>query len=113
MALVTQRYTCDNAIVVGLRLSTEKAALSGTETASPIDNKIKPKISKSNQEYGLRPRYVVIARVVGTAPDTFRKYAQLPVLSVSDFATPTFAIGASITYKGLTWEVIAQCPEDF
>lgn len=113
MALVTQRYTCDGGIVVGLRLSTEKAALSGTETTSPIDNKIKPKISKANNEFGLRPRYVIIARVVGTAPDTFRKYARLPVLQASDFALPTFAIGASITYKGFTWEITAQCPEDF
>ncbi len=113
MTLVTQRYTCDNAIVVGLKLSTEKAALSGTETASPIDNQIKPKISKSNTEYGLRPRYVIIARLIGTAPDTFRKYARLPVLSASDFALPAFSIGASITYKGNTWEITAQCPEDF
>lgn len=112
-AKTTTKYEANDGSIHALLLDPDRFAVAGTPPTGAIDSNIKAKISKGNREFGLRPRGVQLARVVGTAPDTFRKYAFLPVLTLTAFASATFAIGATITIDGTNWEVVAQVPEDY
>jgi len=107
------KYEAESGDVHSMRLSAAKIALGGAEPTGAVDDNVVAKVSKSNREFGLRPRYVIIARVAGTAPDTFTKYANIPVLTQAAWNSAAFAIGVEISYAGFTWEITARCPEDY
>lgn len=112
-AKTTLKYEADGGSIHGLLLDPTRAAVAGAEPSGAVSSNIKAKVSKGNKEYGIRPRGVRLTRVVGTEPDTFRKYSFLPVLSLTAFASATFAVGAEIVIDGVTWEVAAKVPEDY
>lgn len=109
----TVRYQADNELVHLMTLDADRIAVAGTPPATGTVSNIRAKVSKSNKEYGLRPRGVRLARTVGTAPDTFVKYSFLPVLSIADFASADFQLGGSITIGTISWEIIARISEDY
>ena len=113
VAKTTLKYQADSSEIHGLILDPNRAAQAGTEPTGDVSSNIKVKVSKGNKEYGIRPRGVRLARIVGTAPDTFRKYSFLPVLTATAFASATYAVGATITIDGVEWEVAAKVPEDY
>lgn len=107
------KYESENGTIHGLTLGSERLAAAGTVPTGTVSSPIKAQISKSNREYGLRPRGVRLARTVGTAPDTFKKYTFLPILLATEFSSATFAIGATVTIDGTDWTVVAKVPEDY
>ena len=109
----TLKYQADSSEIHGLLLDPDRAAKAGTEPTGDVSSNIKCKVSKGNKEFGLRPRGVRLARIVGTDPDTFRKYSFLPVLTAAAFGSATFAVGATITIGGVDWEVAAKVAEDY
>ena len=107
------RYLADSGqIHIGV-MDADRIAIAGSQPVDPATSSIRVKISKSNREYGLRPRGVRLARTIGTPPETFVKYSFLPVLNGGDFETPQFGLGATKTYGGNTWEIIGKVNEDF
>lgn len=106
-------YESDAGVKHPIRLTTAYAAVAGAPPASPATSSINAKVSKSNREFGIRPRRVVLARTIGTAPDTFRRYATLAVLTPTAFNSATFAKGATVTIDGLAYEIVSKQPEDF
>lgn len=110
--MARSKYQSDLGQIYSVQMSAGKLALAGDAPTGVTTSIVKAKISKSNREYGIRPRGVRIAREIGTAPDTFVKYGFLPALTPEALSRPVFAIGASISYAGFTWEIIAKVSED-
>lgn len=109
----TTRYEADSGDIHQIRMSAARIAVAGDPPAGAVSNDINVKVSKTNREFGLRPRGVVLGREIGAAGDVATKYAFLPVLTPAAFATPAFAKGAEITYDGETWEIKSRQGEDF
>lgn len=113
MVMQNVQYQSDAGDVHILRMSSARAAVAGSTAATGDSSSIRAKISKSNTEYGIRPRGVKLSRVVGTGDDASRKSSFLPVLTPTDFASAAFSIGGSITIGTIEWEIIAKVGEDF
>lgn len=113
VAKTVTKYEADSGDIHGILLHPDKAAVAGSPPTGDVSSPIKAKISKTNKEYGIRPRGVRLARIIGTAPDTFKKYAFLPVLTSAAMGTPAFAIGATITIGGVAWIVVSHEGEDY
>jgi hypothetical protein len=113
MAYTRTKYESDEATIHAIRLSPEKAALAGTAPVAAVNSPIKTKISKSNREYGIRPRGVIIAREFGTAPDTFQKYAFIPKLTEADFGATAAQLNETVTYDGASWTIVSRIAEDY
>lgn len=109
----TYKYEANDGSIHPIKMTADRLAAAGTEPTASIDSDIFTKQSKGNTEFGIRPRAVRLVRTVGTAPDEFKKYATLPVLTIADFAAAGFQIGATITIGGVTWEIIARIAEDY
>jgi len=107
------KYEADSGSIHLLTMNAERLAVAGAEPTTGTASSIKAKISKSNREYGIRPRGVRLARTIGTAPETFVKYAFLPVLTPVAFNGTGFTLGGSITIGTIVWEIIARLNEDF
>ena len=113
VARADTKYEGNDASVHRILLTPEYAAAAGSPPTGAVDNDIRPKVSKTNGEFGLRPRGVRLSRTIGTAPDTFKKYAFLPVLTIANFNSPTFANGATVTIGSDTWTIVAKVAEDY
>lgn len=112
-ARVDLKYESDLGTVHKLSVDPETATAVGTEPAGAIDSDVRPKISKANTEFGIRPRAVRLSRTIGTAPDTFKRYKTLPVLTATEWSSATFAVGVQITIGGIIWTIIGRLPEDY
>lgn len=113
VAKTTTKYEADSGLIHALILDPARFAQAGAPPTANIDSNIKAKVSKSNREFGIRPRGVRLARIVGVAPDTFRKYAFLPVLTPTAYNGTGFTVGSTVTIDGTAWEVVAKVPEDY
>lgn len=107
------KYEGDDGTVYNLKLTPDFAVAAGTEPVGGVSTKIKPKVSKSNREHGIRPRGVRLVRTVGTAPNTFKKYAFLPVLTAVEWNSGAYAPGAAINVGTTAYTVSSQLAEDF
>jgi len=107
------KYEANSGSIHSLLLSADRASEAGTEPSGNVNSKIKAQMSKTNKEFGLRPRGVRLARVIGTEPDTFKKYTFLPVLTPTEWNSATFQNGATITIGSTNWEVVAAVAEDY
>lgn len=96
-----------------MRLSSAYAAVAGTEPAAAAGSPIYAKVSKSKREFGLRPRGARLARTVGSGDAAFQKYTFLPLRSITDAASATYAVGATITIDTVAWTVISLEAEDY
>jgi hypothetical protein len=107
------KYESDSGTIHEINLSEERLAEAGTPPAGAIDSLINVKVSKTNREYGIRPRRVLLTRTIGTAPNQFTRRSTLPVLTPTAFALPAFAKGATITIGAIDWTVADKEGEDF
>lgn len=109
MAFVNTKYEADNGDIHPIRLNTATAGAAGAAPSGAVSNPVKCKVSKTNREFGLRPRGLLLSRDVGTAPNNFKKYRFLPILTATQFQQPesTYNIG------GTTWTFVSKVPEDY
>jgi len=115
--MAKSKYEADNAAIHTINLSAKKLAVaSNTVPTAAVDSTVKVKVSKSNREFGLRPRGVVMYRTVtagaGANAVTKNKYMFLPILSKTVFDGATFAAETTHTYDGSTWTVLDKKVED-
>lgn len=113
VARVTKIYESEGGDVHVIKLSPEIAAVAGTDSTGTSTSDIKPKLSKSNREFGLRPRLVIAALTKGTAPDTFKVYKRVPVMTPTQFASAAYANGATLTIDEDDHEIVSRFPEDY
>lgn len=112
MAFVDTKYETNNTTVISIRTDDELVGLMGTVPAADIDLNIHGIVNGNrSREFGVHPRGVTLARTVGTAPDTFKKYKFLPVLTQSDLSGGSFDIGSTITISTVAWTVQDQVNE--
>ncbi|MDX1371261.1 MAG: hypothetical protein R3321_02260, partial [Nitrososphaeraceae archaeon] len=95
-----------------IRLTPAVVAAIGAPPTAAVNRTITAKVSRSVREYGLRPRTIVLARVIGSGDDTFKKYAYLPILTPTSFVAAAYAVNASLEYDGLTWTIVGKQGED-
>ena len=107
------KYLSDAGRVHLLVMDADRIAQAGAPPTTGEASSIRAKISKSNREYGIRPRGVRLGRTVGTAPDTFTKYSFLPVLTPTAYNGTGFQLGGTITIGEITWEIVARVNEDY
>lgn len=111
--MARSKYEADSGQIHLLTMNADRLAVAGAPPAGDSNSSIRAKVSKSNREYGIRPRGVRLGRTVGTAPDTFTKYSFLPVLTPTAFNGTGFTLGGSITIGTIEWEIIARVAEDY
>lgn len=104
MAYVNGTYTSNAGGVYKIRISEEKAGLSGVEegVASVTDPNVEVIASQGGRKkFGIHARGVTFSRSVGVGDDKFKKYIFIPA------ATPTIQsdlLGeVSITYKEIAY----------
>lgn len=113
MAFTVTKYEADNEEIHPIRLNSARVAAAGTPPTGAQTSDAYVKISKSNRQFGIRPRGLRLTRTVGTAPDTFKKYTFLPILTQAAFAANTSSVGATVTIGTVSWTVAAKLGEDF
>lgn len=109
VAKTKTKYEADSGTVHKITIATANVTAAGAAPGGAVDSPVRAKVSRSKREYGLAPRGVRLGRTVGTAPDTFVKYAFLPILTPTAFDAIT--IDQSITYSGNAYKVISKIPE--
>lgn len=109
---VTTKYEDEDGGIHPIRLASTHSSVAGTPPTGAVDSNISAKVSKSSRSYGLRPRGVRLSRIVGTAPDQFKRYTFLPVLTPTALAGSGFNVGSTITIDGVAWTVAKKVPED-
>ena len=113
VARTETKYEANSGTIHRILLTPDFAAAAGTPPEGAVNSKIRPKVSKTDREFGIRPRGVTLSRTIGTAPDTFKKYAFLVVLTATDWNSAAYAPEAEITIGSLTYKVVNQVDEDF
>ena len=111
--LTDTKYEGNDAQIYKISLTPDYAAAAGTAPTGTITSNIRPKITKGDREFGVRPRGVRLVRTIGTAPDTFKKYAFLPVLTASEWASATYAPGVTVTIGTIDYTVASRINEDY
>jgi len=110
MGFVSTKYEADSGDIHPIRIGDENVAFAGAAPSGEIDNDIRVKVTKTNREFGLRPRYVVLARTVGTTPNDFKRYKRVPMLTQQAWEDAE----VPIEIGGDNWtEIVSKEPEDF
>lgn len=114
MAVRTRtKYEADDGTIHQILVTPEVAAVAGAPPAGVVNSPIRAKISKTNREYGIRPRRVTLSRVIGAGDDAYTDFVTLPVLTPAAFNGAAFALGASVTYDGDEYTVATRNNEDY
>lgn len=110
---VGAKYEDDAGVIHPLKITTGFYSAAGSPPAGDITSNVKAQIYKTNREFGLGCRGARLARVVGTAPNTFVKYAFIPILTASAYNTGSFVVGGTVTINSVSWTIISLKPEDY
>lgn len=113
VAKVRTKYESDAGTIHSILLSPDYATAAGTAPTGAVSSPVKVKVTKTNRQFGIKPRGVTLVRTVGTAPDTFVKRAFLPVLSATAFVGTGFAIGSTINIGTVAWTISGKKNEDY
>lgn len=103
------KYEDDDGNIHRIRMSTARVTAAGGAPAGDVDDDLDAKISRGAREFGLRPRYLTLTRVVGTAPNQFRARTKLPVLTSTAF--DGFNAEDTVTIDSVQWTVAGKVPE--
>jgi hypothetical protein len=105
-------YEMDNGEIATIRLSAAYLAEAGTPPAGPATTNLKVKVSKTNREFGIRPRGVRLGRVQTSGPLTKTFYGFLPVLTAAAWNSSAYDKGTIITLNGVAWQAGDREGED-
>jgi len=107
------KYQSDEDTIHTIRLSTARLAAAGTAPTAAVNSEINVKVSKSNREFGIRPRGVTLQKPVNPSATDKISYAFLPVLTPTAFDSDAFKKDATVTIGTVQWKIIARKPEDY
>ncbi len=111
------KYQADSNTVHPIRLKAAPIALQGDVSGLTVNSDVKVKISKTNREFGIRPRGVTLYREIsateGGTTVTVVKYTFMPVLTQAAYNAATLNPESSVTYLGNTWKVLERKKEDY
>ncbi len=102
-------YGSDSNGVFAIRASSKVAGKQTTTPALAAAGVPTVKTGRGNRGYGVRPRYLRLSRVAGTAPNEKVYYDRLPIFLKADIAAMTAL--ATVDLDGVTWNVVGYQPE--
>jgi len=105
------KYEADAGTIHRIKVDSTRTSVIGTPPTGAIDSRVSAMQSRAKGEYGLKPRGVMLSRTVGTAPNSFKKFTFLPVLTETAFGGSTFNIGETITINSVAWTVESKLDE--
>lgn len=110
MAFTNTFYEADSGDVFRIRVEDELLPLVGAPPAGPATTPLYVKVSKTNREFGIRPRFGVYA-FSETAPSgrDLTVYKKVPFLTETAFD----AAPGTIPFKGETYELVSLNNEDY
>jgi len=111
--LTNTKYEGNDGQIYSIKLTADYASAAGDPPAGGVTTDIKPKISKTNREHGIRPRGARLVRTIGTEPDTFKKYTFLPVLTLTAWSSAAYSPGTAINVGTVAYTVISRIGEDY
>lgn len=104
------KYEANGGSIHKIRLTSKTVTIAGAAPSGDVDSDIPAKVSKSNGEFGIRPRGLRLTRVVGTGATAFRQYAFVPVLTQTVWNG--FEVNGTVTYDGNSWTIATKVNED-
>lgn len=113
MGFTNTKYELNSGDIAAIRVSDADLGSVGSVPSGAQNLPFFVKVSKTNREFGVRPRGVRLSRSVGTPPNDFKKFKFLPVLTASAWAGTGFDIGDTITIGTTDWIVAAKVAEDY
>ena len=112
MAFVNTTYAANSGAIFPIRMKDTYFEALTTQSGGTATESAFVKVSKTNREFGLRPRGARLVRTVGAAPNTFKKYSFIQALTAASL-TSQLTVGSTIEIGGVTWTVLAHQPEDY
>lgn len=110
MAFVNAKYESTTLSGICLcRLSDGEFGVTGAEPAAAVDRSVKAYASGSRRRHGIHTRGIVVSKVFGTAPDTFKRYKFLTVLTTAAWAA--YNVGDIVTIGTEAWNVVRKIGE--
>jgi len=106
-------YTAESGDTHPIRLNADSATAGSFAAGATATSDIIAKVSKSDREFGLRPRGVRLSRNIGTDEIPNMRYRFLPVATESAYDAAAFNTNADVTVGSLTWQVVTRVPEDY
>lgn len=104
-------YTADDGDRKSIRLSADRATAGGfAEGATDDDDSVK--VSKTNREFGMRPRGVRGSRNIGSEEEPNMRYTFLPVATEALFNGAAYSKGATFTTDGETYTITSKVAEN-
>lgn len=111
-AMVNLKYEDETGRIHPMRVRQQVAdALTTPAPVAEINDRLRVKVSRSNKEFGIRPRGLRLSLTVGNPPNTFVKYAFIPVLGLGDLGDPGNAVGQPVIYNGTQWRISSHVAE--
>lgn len=111
--LPSYKYEADAGTIHLMKLSSGIGAAGGTEPVGSVDSDIRPKLYKSDREFGIRPRYVTCALTNGTAPNQFITYKRVPVFTSTSFGSAAYQLGATLAIDSVDHIITGRNGEDY
>jgi hypothetical protein len=111
MAFVNTNYETNDGTIMRIRMDEDTLSAAGAAASGPAQLGAFVKISKTDREFGVRPRCIVLKRTVGTGDDSFSKYRRVPVLTQADYDGRVE--NSTVTVGGQTWTIGSKLPEDY
>ncbi len=108
----TYKYEADDGDIKPIRLAAATKAAAGAEPGGAVTDDDFVKVSKSNREFGMRPRGVRLKINDGTEEEPNYRYRFLPVLSKAAYDGNGFNVRGTVTIDGEAWEIVRKVPED-
>jgi len=113
MAFKDYKYGLDSGSIVFVRVDDELEGKMGTAPEGAATIQMHAIINGSRKrEFGIHPRGVSLSRTLGTAPNQFKKYKFIPVLTSTAFSGEGFSKGAVIQISSVDWTVVDQVSEE-
>lgn len=107
------KYESDSSTIHLMRLTSEIGTAGGTQPTAEVNSDIRPKLYKSDREFGIRPRYVTCSLVNGTAPNQYITYKRVPVFTATSYASAAYQLGATLAINSVDHKVVGREPEDY
>jgi len=116
--MAVKKYEAVDNTIHPIRLGRYNAEVAAnTEPEGEIDSLVKVKVSKSNREFGIRPRAVGLTRTIeaedGEETRIVTLRSKLPILTEEVFNGETMAIGATLTINSIVWTIASKIAEDY
>lgn len=106
-------YTDDKAVTHPIRLDAATATAGSFTATGTATSDVQAKVSKSDREFGLRPRGVRLSRNLGSETVPNLRYKFLPVATLEAYNGTTFDREATVTIGSVAWTVVSRSPEDY